>query len=342
MALFNFIMDDRNKRQRYAEQEVAPTLMELYEASNQPPGPAPTNTNLNVDLPSTQPMTQQGLLGGLMRAGAYPEVTKAALKAQMVPELQTIGGAGGMKQEAFVAPFSQPQPVGEPYSAGAFGGSSEFERNLAHLLATGQITPAEANEMRRKRVGTRSGLETSAGQDKTHERFQTKEYRVETEGLRDEWREDREHFSKMDQSISGAMAALEAGDNQLADQLLAQVMTQVNDTDVRAYQLITNMDQSYGNVAERTYRAVARFISGARTPEEKAEILKTLATFRESHVNPGTQRMDRRYRLMAAGRKLDPFDVVPPRSAEDIRDAPGLTKDQKIRALKKWYPDQFR
>ena len=85
MALFNFIMDDRNKRQRYAEQEVAPTLMELYEASNQPPGPAPTNTNLNVDLPPTQPMTQQGLLGGLMRAGAYPEVTKAALKAQVMP-----------------------------------------------------------------------------------------------------------------------------------------------------------------------------------------------------------------------------------------------------------------
>ena len=342
MALFNFIIDDQARAQRYAEQEVAPTLLELYEASNQPPGPAPTNTNLNVDLPPTRPMTQQGLISGMMRAGAYPEATKAALKAQIVPELQTIGGPGGMKQEAFVAPFSQPQPVGEPYSAGAFGGSSEFERNLAASIASGKLTPAQAAELRRKRANVLAGAETTAAQDATQGRFETKEYRVETEGLRDEWREDREHFSKMDQSISGAMAALEAGDNQLADQLLAQVMTQVNDTDVRAYQLITNMDQSYGNVAERTYRAVARFISGARTPEEKAEILKTLATFRESHVNPGTQRMDRRYRMMAAGRKLDPFDVVPPRSAEDIRDAPGLTKDQKIRALKKWYPDQFR
>ena len=143
MALFNFIMKDRSKQ--FAEREIAPTLQELYEVSNQPPGPAPTNTNLNVDLPATRPMTQQGLISGLMRAGAYPEATRKAIEAQIVPELQTIGGPGGMKQEAFVAPFSQPQPVGEPYSAGAFGGSSEFERNLAASIASGKLTPAQAH-----------------------------------------------------------------------------------------------------------------------------------------------------------------------------------------------------
>jgi len=83
MAMFNFTMKNREKQM--AEREIAPSLLELYNLGQQPTVQAPTNTNLNVDLPPTPQMTKQDVLTGMMRAGAYPEVTQNVLQSQFMP-----------------------------------------------------------------------------------------------------------------------------------------------------------------------------------------------------------------------------------------------------------------
>jgi len=219
---------------------------------------------------------------------------------------------------------------------------SEFERHIRTLKDEKKLTEEQVLEYQRKRVGVLSGAEQTAHQEITTGMRAAKEIRRQTEALSKEASGGTEHFSNMNQSIDDAIAAIKSGDNALADTLLAQAMSQVQDTDVKAMQMYKEFDKTFGNVAERMIRGATRFISGGRNDAEKVEIISTLENFRESHVTPGLNKMKNIYRDMARGRGLDPFDVIPPRNPEEIRDYPGMLKAEKIKKLKLHFPEKFQ
>lgn len=221
-------------------------------------------------------------------------------------------------------------------------GSSEFERGIETLLTVGDITPEEARKRLDKRSQVLAGEGIRAGQERSLDLRETKHERDFTAKLRKEANEGVEHFSNMNSSISDALAALDSGDNALADTLLAQVLSQVNDTDIRALQMFQQFDKSYGNVAERTINSITRFIKGDRSESEKAMIRETLENFRDSHVRPGVNRIKTQYRNMALEESVDAFKVVPPQTPEEIRDFPGISRDEKIRLLRIYFPERFQ
>ena len=76
--------------------------------------------------------------------------------------------------------------------------------------------------------------------------------------------------------------------------------------------------------------------------EEKQKIKNTLITFKKNYVEPGNRFVRNRYRALARDRKLNQFNVVPPSSAEEIKNAPGTTKEEKLKALKTYFPEMFQ
>lgn len=158
---------------------------------------------------------------------------------------------------------------------------------------------------------------------------------------RKEAAKDIGYYSNIGMNIDQTISALESGDIKLADQLAAQTMSQVNDTNVRAFQMYNEFDSSYGNVAERTYRSLAKFLSGSRTDAEIAEIKNTLLEFKKNYAEPGKERLKRFHRATAKKDGLDPFRVVPPESPEEIRDS-DMAMEKKIEYLKVYFPDKFK
>lgn len=215
--------------------------------------------------------------------------------------------------------------------------SSEFERNLAYSLKNKLITKKEHDTALLDRQDVFTGKIPEASlKERTR-----KAKMAEITAARDEYSDGVKHFSAINQSVSGALAAMEAGDNALSDALVTQVMSQVNDTDVKAFQMYREFDRSYGNVAERVGRAASKFLTGTRTEEEKKLMADTLIHFRDNYANRGFERMKDQHRKIAMENGQDPFKVVPPTSPEDIRDFPHTDRKEKIRLLKHYFPEVF-
>lgn len=217
-------------------------------------------------------------------------------------------------------------------------GGSEFERHLEYLKENKLISGQEYNKLRGQRAEGFAGEMTSAQREKLTDK-QVDRYNRETKDLRTEYTKGSEHFRNMGESINGAMAAIESSDTRLADILLNQVLSQVNDTDVRAFQMYGEFDKEFGNLAQRVQGMLSRFFVGTRTDRERQDIVKTLRKFNESYVQPGESKLRDRYRQIAINQEKDPFDVVPPKNPEDVRDTRLLTKEQKIEMIKKYFPD---
>ncbi len=215
-------------------------------------------------------------------------------------------------------------------------GSSEFERLNAKRESEG------LNPLEEKRVGVLAGSEMREGPRQSLSHRRKKQNEEFTLKLRKEAKSGTEHFSSMQTNISKALALMDSGDNQLSDSLLATVTSQITDPDIRAMAMFTQFDKSYGNVAERTLGGIKRFVSGARTDSDKAIIKETLENFRDAHVKPGVNKLKTEYRNLAIEQGYDPFEVVPPKSPEDIRDHQGISRDEKIRLLKRYYPEKFK
>lgn len=224
---------------------------------------------------------------------------------------------------------------------GVSSGTSEFERHIQRMIRVGEITTERGMELIKKRAGTMAGLEQSEQQrlaliDKRIAR-KTKE----TGRLFDDATKGVEHFQKQRTAINDAIGALESGNNALADTMVTQVMSQIVDSKVRAYQMYAEYDRSYGNIAKRTYNAVAGFVGGARTPEDRKTIKETLLQFKK-YADPAAKLVRNRYRALAKDKGLDPFQVVPPDSPEDVRDAPNISLEERKRILKLYFPDMFK
>ena len=173
---------------------------------------------------------------------------------------------------------------------------------------------------------------------------QREKARVEkkTVAMRNEALKGMEHIRSMRTTINDALAAMDSGDTGLADTLLNQVMSQVQDTDVRAFQMYREFDRSFGNVIDRTMDSINRFIHGTRTDQQKDLLRNTLTNFRDNHVGPTVNRLRTQYRNLALEEDVDPFKVVPPESPEEIRDATMITREEKLRLLKIYFPEMFQ
>jgi len=217
------------------------------------------------------------------------------------------------------------------------GVGSEFERHLEYLRKNNLITRSEYNKRRNQRAEGFAGEMTNAQREK-HTEKQVDRYNRETKDLRKEYSKGSEHFRSMGENISGAIAAIDSSDTRLSDIMLNQVLSQVNDTDVRAFQMYGEFDKEFGNLAQRISGMISKFFTGTRTEREKKDIMTTLKKFNVDYVQPGQKKLRNRYRQIAINQEKDPFDVVPPKNPEDIRDTKLLSKEQKIEMIRKYFP----
>lgn len=221
----------------------------------------------------------------------------------------------GMKARPSTAPFT-------PVDIEGKGGIFDKTTGKYRLPAEAKLTGAETRNLR------------------TTEDKQNARYQKATVAMRKEATEGVKHFQSQRVAVSDAIAALESGDNALADTLIAQVMSQVQDTNVRAFQMYSEFDRSYGNLAERVFNSVSRFMSGSRTPEERQVIKDTLLNFKK-YSDPAANQIRNKYRALAREEGLDPFRVMPPDSPEDIKNAPNVSTADKLKLLKTYYPGMF-
>jgi len=221
-------------------------------------------------------------------------------------------------------------------------GTSEFERNRDALVASGQITQEEADDMTEKRVGVMSGVDITKAKETTENRLAGQNVQKATDNLRDDYSEGSEHLKKISNNIDAALAVMDTGDTELTDKLLAQVMSQVQDTDVRAFQMYAEFNKPFGNLMERITGQVSRFFQGSRTEKERQVIAQTLKHFKENYAETSLSEVRNMYRNQAVNQGLDPFKVVPPTSPEDIRDYPNISRKEKKRLLELNYPDMFK
>ena len=170
------------------------------------------------------------------------------------------------------------------------GEGSEFERHLRWFKKT--KIPLEAGDdwyrqnyapdvaeeaiLRKKRLGTRAGTEETLHQELGTKSRETENRRKIETNLRDEYAKGTELYKSMNQNIEGAVKAMESGNSQLADTLMAQTLSQVQEGDVRAFQMYAQFDKTYGNVFNRTIEAIDRYLTGSRSEDDKAEIKRTL------------------------------------------------------------------
>jgi len=217
-------------------------------------------------------------------------------------------------------------------------GSSEFERHLNNLKRKGLVTEDKYNELVMQRAEGFAG-EMKEGEKARLDEKQTDRYNRETKDLRNEYTKGSEHFNTIGRNIDGAFAAMDSGDTKLSEVLLNQVMSQVQDTDVRAFQMYGEFDKEFGNLAQRIQGKISRFISGTRTQTETDEIRSVLSNFNESYVKPAQAKLRNRYRELAIRQKKEPFEVVPPKNPDDIKTSTLLGKKEKIKMIKSYFPD---
>ena len=117
-----------------------------------------------------------------------------------------------------------------------------------------------------------SGTDITKSKSITLDEQITKRIRKDETDSRKEADKGTKHFNDMSSGINGAIAAMESGDNGLADTMMGQVLSQVQDSNVRAFQMYNEFDKSYGDFATRVGNSISRFVTGSRTPEEKQEI----------------------------------------------------------------------
>jgi len=214
-------------------------------------------------------------------------------------------------------------------------GGSEFERHLGRLLNSKLITQEYADDLIKQRAEGFAGEMTASDREKFGDKPSDR-YDRETKQLIEEHTKGSEHFRNMGNSIDQAVAAMASGDTKLSEILLNTTMLNVQDTSVRAYAMYGEFDKEFGNLAQRIQGKVSRFLSGTRTQDETDEIRSVLNNFNESYVKPAETKLRDRSRTLAISQGKDPFDVVPPKNADDVKSSKLLSKEQKIEMIKKY------
>ena len=272
---------------------------------------------------------------------------------ELRPKLMEVVEAGGLSlDEKWVQGTT---PSGEPYQesnltrerkkgVGGYQGSagdSEYERHLMAEVQAGRMTRNQALDARRKRRRVLEGSEMRKGEENRLLFGKDKEEFDKQTLINNEYKEGVGHFKTMDKTIDEAIVALNSGNTGLSDTMLNQVMSQVQDDNVRAYAMYQQFDKPFGNLANRVTESIERFFTGKRSDAEKEEIKSTLQYFKQAYSRPKRQSMRDYYRAMAKDNGVDPFKVVPPESPEDVRDSKIISLEEKKRLLNLYYPGMF-
>ena len=237
-------------------------------------------------------------------------------------------------QQGEIQDFLKSHPAAqEVYPQGR--GTSEFER--LHSIPEELRTQAQ-----QKRLDVLSGLGMRLGQELSLDQ-RKHQFRVNSEAnWRDELNEGIKHFKDMDKTITEAVLAIKASDMKLSETLLAQAMSQLYESDVRAYQMYQQFDEAYGNVLERYYENIRRWATGVRSDEEKAEIEQAMLYIRDQYVKPGKQRVQDLYRTQAKMDDLRPYQVAPPESPGDIVNKEFADRTEQADLIQVYFPQYAR
>jgi len=280
-----------------------------------------------------QPQTIEQLKTGLENATIYQQwiADKRPTKA---PTTRSVRDGDTIINQQWDAERQEWEEVGRGRYSGAKG--SEFER-LETKVTKGEASPSEI-----KRHGVLAGTEVRKGKELTEERLERKSNVEQISVLHKEYKKGSDHLQNVSNNVDAAIAAMATGDTELSDKLLAQVMSQVQDTDVRAFQMYGEFNKPFGNLWERFSGQVTRFLKGSRTEQERETIKTTLQHFKQNYAEKSLSEMRNMYRHQAVNTELDPFKVVPPTSIEDIRDYPNISRKEKIRLLGVYFPEAFK
>ena len=217
-------------------------------------------------------------------------------------------------------------------------GSSEFERHLNNLRQNNLITEDYANKLIKQRAEGFAGFMKEGEVERLTEKQQDR-YNRETKDLRKEYTQGSEHFRSMGITIDTALAAMDSGNTMLSETMLNQVMSQVQNTNVRAFQMYGEFNKEFGNLAERVQGKLSQFFRGHRTQRETEEIRNVLGNFNDNYVQPAETKLRDRYRQIAINQRKKPFDVVPPKNPEDIRGSEFLDNKEKTKMIKEYFPE---
>lgn len=294
--------------------------------------------------------TTENLLSRLDPAKSRTSSAKKVSTVTRVEDDGTVYKKDEVYKDGEVAYTSPEYPVSDDSNG------SEFERHINWFKSNDipmdkddqwyadNLPNDKAQEalVRKKRLGTRAGLEQTRQQELTYKSTQTENRRDIESRLRGEYAKGIDAYKSMSSSVEAAITAMNSGDTALADTMMAQTLSQVQESDVRAFQMYAQFDKSFGNVLERTVKGMRRFLEGKRTPGEREEIQRTLEYMRDNYAEPRTTAVRDRYRADAVEEGLEPFKAIPPESPEDIRDSTLVDKEKKLELLRKYYPQQFR
>jgi hypothetical protein len=217
-------------------------------------------------------------------------------------------------------------------------GNSEFERHISGLLARNLITQEKADELIEQRAEGFAGEMTKSQQSRLSETQQDR-YNREKTALRKEYNTGAEHFKNMGNTFDSAIAAMDSGDSKLSEIMLNQSLSQLQDSDVRAFQMYGEFDKGFGNLAQRISTMASKFLTGTRTETEKEEIKSVITKFNETYVKPAQAKLRNRYRRLAIDQGKDPFEVVPPKNVKDILGTTLLNNKEKAKLIKNFFPD---
>lgn len=205
-------------------------------------------------------------------------------------------------------------------------GTSAWERLIE------DATPEERKRLIAARRDKESGISVQDRFDKNVVYKSNKDRNKATVTMRGEVKKTMKRIVDRNSTIDEALQSMDAGNNSLSDKLLTSILTQLNDTDVRAMAMYKEFDSSFGNLFDRALDYVSRTVSGTRTKEQNAIIRDVLEKMKE-YSEPAMIKMRQNNRALAKKSGLDPFKVVPPVDKFDIRDSEIISKEEKMRLL---------
>jgi hypothetical protein len=220
-------------------------------------------------------------------------------------------------------------------------GTAEFER-LEEKVQAGTASPSEKH-----RHAVLSGEMGRAPTKGTESRFEkrlstklAKEKRADTDKLTKSADDKIAPFTEISNNIDKAIAAMDSGDTSISDRMVTQVIAQITNPNVRAFQMYKEFNTSFGNAIQRVTNSVQTWATGKRTPEEKTAIRDTLLKFKQDYSDPGIKYMSKKFRASAVEKGLRPWEVVPPRNLQEIFNATDIDDERKVDLWQKYFPDE--
>jgi len=206
--------------------------------------------------------------------------------------------------------------IAERYAARIAAGETLTKEEMNHYQKLTNTTPTKSAEL---------SLNYKEGHNKEKALIK----------LRDTFTKSMKRITDRNATINEALQSMEAGNNALSDKLLTSKLLNLSDTNVRAIAIYKELDSSFGNLFERATDIVGRIAFGKRTARQN-EIIKETLLKMKALSEPVMEKMRQNNRAIAKADGHDPFRVVPPVSAADIRDSKLIDREAKLKLFEQY------